>query len=335
MLRAGIAWDADGYECAVVDPAGALVGEPVRFAGRQLLDLVGYLRGYGADLAAVVDSTNGMVDASLLAVGVSVYRADPPELPDRPPFGSVPAVDVARVDRSLLTELSIETGTITGLAATTWAAVEASAPVEERLAARGRFAGSGRAGRPEVALTFDDGPDPRFTGVVLDILARYGVPATFFCVGMNAAGHPELVERAAAAGHGLGNHLFSHPYIPDLTRDELLRQVDATGAALARVTGTAPPLLRPPYGARTPEALTWLDEHGATTVIWDVDPQDWARPGPDAICRAALAGVRPGSIVLLHDGGGDRSHTVEALPAIVEGVLERGYRPVTVDRILT
>src|SRR5690242_418253 len=124
MLRAGIAWDADGYECAVVDATGALVGEPVRFAGRQLLDLVGYLRGYGADLAAVVDSTNGLVDASLLAVGVGVYRADPPELPDRPPFGSVPAVDVARVDRSLLTELTIETGTITGLAATTWAAVE-------------------------------------------------------------------------------------------------------------------------------------------------------------------------------------------------------------------
>jgi peptidoglycan/xylan/chitin deacetylase (PgdA/CDA1 family) len=151
---------------------------------------------------------------------------------------------------------------------------------------------------------------------------------------LNLAGPPGLVERAVAEGHGVGNHTWSHAYLPELTRDELLRQVDATNAALTRVTGRPPELLRPPYGARTPEVLTWIAECGMSTVVWDVDPADWARPAPQVLRDAAFAQVGPGSIILLHDGGGDRSSTVAALPDLLAGLVDRGYRFVPLTDLL-
>jgi peptidoglycan/xylan/chitin deacetylase (PgdA/CDA1 family) len=159
------------------------------------------------------------------------------------------------------------------------------------------------------------------------------VTATFFCVGMNAAAHPDLVGRILEAGHHLGNHTWSHPYLPDLTRDELLRQVDETNAAISRVTGAPVHLFRPPYGSRTPEALGWLAEHGMTTVVWDVDAHDWSSPGEAAITANVGTSIANGSIVLMHDGGGDRRQTVAALPAILENLLDRGLRPVAVDEL--
>jgi peptidoglycan/xylan/chitin deacetylase (PgdA/CDA1 family) len=207
--------------------------------------------------------------------------------------------------------------------------VASCAPVERELA--GRFLARG-AGSGTIALTFDDGPDPRFTPAVLDILREHGVAASFFCVGINATAHPDLVARIAGAGHLVGNHTWSHPYLPDLTRDELLRQVDATGAALATATGGAGDLVRPPYGGRTPDVLRWLAGHGLTTVLWDVDAGDWAAPGVDAITGRVTGTVTDGSVILMHDGGGDRTQTVAALPGILRDLLDRGHTFVTVDR---
>jgi peptidoglycan/xylan/chitin deacetylase (PgdA/CDA1 family) len=188
--------------------------------------------------------------------------------------------------------------------------------------------------RAEIALTFDDGPNPPFTDRILEILARYAVPATFFCVGMSADARPAEVSRLLDAGHTVGNHTWSHPYLPDLSRIELAGQIERTAAALTRAGCPTPTLFRPPYGSRSPDVLAWLPDMATGTVLWDVDAGDWAMPTAPAISRAVLDGAEPGSIVLLHDGGGDRSATVAALPGIIEGLLARGYRLVTVDRML-
>ena len=129
------------------------------------------------------------------------------------------------------------------------------------------------------------------------------------------------------SGHGLGNHTWSHPFLPDLSVAEFAVQLERTDEAMA-AAGRLPErqLFRPPYGSRTPEALSWLaaQQAGPTMVLWDVDACDWAMPGAAAIAGTVLDQARPGSVVLMHDGGGDRSQTVEALPAIIEGLLADG-----------
>lgn len=187
--------------------------------------------------------------------------------------------------------------------------------------------------RSGVELTFDDGPHPDFTPQVLEILRRYDARATFFCIGINALAYPELVARTVEEGHQVANHTWSHPYLPDLTRDQVLRQVDATNEALAKATGGENTLVRPPYGARTSRLLYWLAGQGMVTALWDVDANDWAAPGTEAVVAKVTAEVRPGSVVLMHDAGGDRSQTIEALPRIIEKLTGDGYRLVTVDAV--
>jgi peptidoglycan/xylan/chitin deacetylase (PgdA/CDA1 family) len=323
----GISWDADGYTVS---------GDAeVRFGPGRVVELVEHVRRLGA-VVAVVDSTNGTVDASLMAAGVAVVRADPADLPPRPAFGSVPArvlADLA-LDGGPVTVLTIATGTIAGRGEESQTAIAACGPTERRLASAGRFAATGDPGRQDIAVTFDDGPDPRFTGDILDVLRDLAVPATFFCVGLNVAGHPGLVERAVGDGHEVGNHTWSHAYLPELTGDEVRRQIDATNTALTAVTGRIPVLMRPPYGARTPDTLDRIADAAMTTVVWDVDPGDWARPGPQTITDRTLAQVKPGSIILLHDGGGDRAGTVAALPGLVGGLRALGYRFVPLPVLL-
>jgi peptidoglycan/xylan/chitin deacetylase (PgdA/CDA1 family) len=336
MWWAGVGWQGEGFEIAVADrPDGPM--DTTRVPGGRAEPLVDLLRGYAdragdEGFAVVVDSTNGVVDGYLTASGLPVYRADPPRLPARPGFGSVPAAALVRcafADPGALPELTVATGTLAGRVEEYAAALARSAAVERGLIRAGRYLERNRTDEPAVALTFDDGPHPVFTPRVLEILARYQVPATFFCVGMNAAAHPDLLGQVLDGGHAVGNHTWSHPYLPDLSRDELLRQVDETGAAISRVTGAPVRLFRPPYGSRTPEVLTWLAGHGMTTVVWDVDARDWSAPGAPAIAAAVGACAAAGSIVLLHDGGGDRRQTVAALPTIVENLLERGHRLAT------
>ncbi len=332
MWWAGIAWHEWGLDVALADGGGHLLAPVSRYGARQMDELVALMREYAHrapdGFAAVVDSTDGLVDGHLVAGGVPVYRADPAVLPGRPAFGSVPAEVLAHraaTGPAALSELSRAGGALAGRVQEYLDAVASCATVEQDLAGSGRYLTGGSGDAPVVALTFDDGPHGTFTPRVLDILARYRVPATFFCVGMNAAAYPGLVGRALAEGHGVGNHTWSHPYLPDLTRDELLRQVEATSTALGSAR-----LFRPPYGSRTPQVLEWLAGAGMTTVLWDVDGRDWAAPGVPAITSEIRAATRNGSIILMHDGGGDRTQTVEALPVVLEDLLGRGYRFVTV-----
>ncbi|HEX6469495.1 MAG TPA: polysaccharide deacetylase family protein [Streptosporangiaceae bacterium] len=333
-LYAGIAWSAAGYEAEIVDGDGRAVTPPVRFGAARTDEMIAYLRGVDR-VVAVVDSTNGVLDGRLMAAGLAVRRADPWLLPERPAFGSVPAGALARAacrNPSLLAPLERGRGTQTGREAELDRWIAASAADDEALTASGRCLAHGPRDRREIALTFDDGPLPPYTGQILDILERYGVPATFFCVGMNSGPHAEDLARMREQGHGLGNHTWSHPFLPELSRPQLAEQIDRTQEAIALAGGgRAPTLMRPPYGSRTPAVLGWLAELVRTTVLWDVAPDDWAMPGAEAIARSVLDGARPGSIVLLHDGGGDRAQTVAALPPIIEGLLARGFRFVLVE----
>ena len=336
MRYAGVAWGDDGYRVEVLDGTGQ-VRSTWAFGRGHVDELIGQLRAT-EDVVAVVDSTNGILDGRMMSAGLTVYRADPPVLPARPAFGSVPAVELARAaqrDLARLTRLDPRRGTQTGRERDLERGMAAGSAELAALTAAGRCFSHGARDRPEVALTFDDGPLPPYTGQVLDVLERYGVPATFFCVGLHAGGHPEDLVRMREQGHELGNHTWSHPFLPELTRAQLVAQVERTSEAIEHAGGVTPALFRPPYGSRTPEVLRWLGELDPRVVLWDVEPFDWAMPGIDAIARSVLENTRPGSVILLHDGGGDRSQTVAALPPIIEGLLDRGYRFVPAGRLAT
>ncbi|MFJ5924339.1 polysaccharide deacetylase family protein [Kitasatospora sp. NPDC092948] len=346
MRYSGIAWTGTGFEVAVLDEDGRPAAPPARFAAGRIRALTEHLLGLqrefadtGESLLTVIDSTNGMLDGGLMSAGLTLYRADPWVLPQRPAFGSVAAEELAAValrDPDAVVRLSVETGTLGGRSAQMIADIDASVPALDFMRRSGRCLFSGQRERPVVALTFDDGPNPPYTGRILDVLDRYAVPATFFCVGLHALAHRAELERMAAAGHQIANHSWSHPYLPDLSRGEVLAQLERTDEAIAKAVGSdGPRMFRPPYGSRTPDVLRWLTEGETTVVLWDVEPSDWARPGADAITRAVLEQTRPGSLILMHDGGGDRSQTADALPGVIEGLLDRGYTFARVDALPT
>lgn len=335
MLTAGIAWTADGYDVAVLGAAGRPAAPPVHYPADRVADLIAYLRAFELG-AVVVESTNGLVDGRLTAAGLPVWRADPGSLPERPVLGSVDAPALAARAQTAgagLTHITLNGGTLTGRNDELTAGIRRAEAVEAELTAAGRCLSHGDRHRKQVALTFDDGPNPPHTNAILDVLERYGVRATMFCVGMHAAVFDQEVARIAEQGHLLGNHTWSHPFLPDLTAAQLREQIAATNAVCPTADGNVSRFFRPPYGSRTPEVLEWLADSGVVVTLWDVDPGDWARPGAEAIASRVLAQVQPGSIVLLHDGGGDRSQTAEALPVIIEGLLERGYHFTTIDRL--
>ncbi|MEU8348326.1 MULTISPECIES: polysaccharide deacetylase family protein [unclassified Streptomyces] len=338
MLYSGVSWHTGGYHVEVLDGDGRRAMPPAEFTAGRAGELIAYLRAVGERMVTVVESTNGILDGRLMAAGLEVYRADPHLLPERPLFGSVSATDLAHTARrnlDRLTRLERRRGTQTGREAELDAWIVSSSAEVDTAVMEGRCLSHGERDRPTVALTFDDGPLPPYTGQILDILERYGVPATFFCVGMHARAYPEELVRMREQGHALGNHTWSHPFLPELTRPQLTEQLDRAGEAIAGASGGGvPSLFRPPYGARTPQVMEWLAAAGPRIVLWDVVPDDWSMPGAESIAAAVLDQTRPGSVVLLHDGGGDRSQTVAALPPVIEGLLTRGFRFVPVHELL-
>jgi peptidoglycan/xylan/chitin deacetylase (PgdA/CDA1 family) len=189
------------------------------------------------------------------------------------------------------------------------------------------------AGAPKVeravALTFDDGPSPQDTPRILAILRRLHVRATFFVIGYLVDWFPEVVAREQAAGMAIGNHTYNHPEVPPFNQlpRRLLEDEIALGAqSLARV-GITPRLLRPPAGSTSPEVVRAAEAAGERVVLWSVDPTDWRSDLTAAqIKRRVLSAVRPGSIVILHDGGGSRSATIAALPGIIKGIRHKHLR---------
>ena len=183
-----------------------------------------------------------------------------------------------------------------------------------------------------VALTFDDGPSD-FTPQVLDILRRERVRATFFVVGEQIAGREELLRRELDQGGVIGNHTFTHINTAG-AGPEVSQQLDDASAAIKKATNFVPCLFRPPSGAKSPQSIALVKSKGMQAVGWDVDTSDYQRPPSSTIVRRVLSGAQAGSIVLMHDGGGERDQTVQALPQIIKGLRAKGYRFVTVDQLL-
>ena len=184
-----------------------------------------------------------------------------------------------------------------------------------------------------IALTFDDGPSP-FSSKILDILKEKGVKATFFDVGQNAQSYPAAEQRMVAEGHEVCSHSNTHANLPKLNRDALRSELQAGFTNLELASGTKTKVLRAPYGAFGKQQ--WIDAHDLIdmNVIWDIDTLDWKRPGEQAIHDAVLNNAHNGAIALMHDGGGDRSQDVAALPSIIDDLKAQGYEFVTIRQLL-
>ena len=185
-----------------------------------------------------------------------------------------------------------------------------------------------------VALTFDDGPDPARTPALLDALAELHAPATFFLIGSQVDANPQLAARISRDGHELGNHTYSHPYLPLRRSHDVASELAAADAAIERATGSVPTLARPPYGGRSPRNVRVFDRHAKRLVLWDVNSYDWKGTSAEAIVQRVLARVRPGSIILLHEARDGGEVTVNAVRMLVPALRARGYEMSTVSRTL-
>lgn len=187
---------------------------------------------------------------------------------------------------------------------------------------------------PEIALTFDDGPNPYYTPQVLAILQQFGIKATFFCIGRQVARYPDLVKQEYTDGNLVGNHSWSHPNLALLSGSEIVSQINFTIDAIQQAIGIRPTFFRPPYGVFNERVLTKANLLGLTTIIWNDEARDWTMPGTDVIVSRILNLAGDGAIILLHDGGGDRSQTIAALPAIITTLQSRGFQFVTLQQML-
>ncbi|MDP5227110.1 MULTISPECIES: glycosyltransferase [Arthrobacter] len=192
-----------------------------------------------------------------------------------------------------------------------------------------------------IALTFDDGPDPRWTPGILDILKKHGAHATFFVVGTEAIDHPDLVRRIVADGNEIGVHTLTHVDLGTAPPWRRALELRTSGAILAGITGRSPTLLRPPYSSENSaltdsgyDAIRTAADAGYLTVLSSIDSQDWQRPGVEAIVRNATPRADAGQVLLMHDAGGDRSETVTALDRVLDVYSSRGVRVTSVGDAL-
>jgi peptidoglycan-N-acetylglucosamine deacetylase len=190
----------------------------------------------------------------------------------------------------------------------------------------------GRKGN-EVALTFDDGPGP-YTQQLVTELNKLGVHATFFAIGDEERYFSPGTQLELRSGDVVGNHTESHPMMATLSAHDQYEQMFEQIARIELLDGPRPRLFRPPYGSFNATTFKLLHKLRLLMVLWSTDTEDYTLPGVPAIVQNALAGAHPGAIILMHDGGGDRSETIAALPAIVAGLRRKGLHPVTIPRLM-
>jgi cellulose synthase/poly-beta-1,6-N-acetylglucosamine synthase-like glycosyltransferase/peptidoglycan/xylan/chitin deacetylase (PgdA/CDA1 family)/spore germination protein YaaH len=202
------------------------------------------------------------------------------------------------------------------------------------------------AAKKKIAITFDDGPDPRWTPKILDVLKEKNVPATFFVIGVDASQSPEILRREYAEGHEIGNHTYTHPNFDDITKTQIRWELNLTQRLIESTLGVKSILFRPPFGidhqpeyAEEVAQLPVAQDMGYLIVGQKIDPHDWqqhdGKPIPaQEIVDATLRQADEGNIVLFHDGGGDRSQTVAALPQIIDALRQRGYQFVSVPDLI-
>jgi peptidoglycan/xylan/chitin deacetylase (PgdA/CDA1 family) len=192
----------------------------------------------------------------------------------------------------------------------------------------------GSRDRRSLALTFDDGPDPVRTPLLLDLLAEQGVKATFFLLGKQVDAHPELTARIVAEGHEIGNHTYNHRYLPLARSRRVAAELEATDRAIERATGIKPQLARPPYGGRSPRNVRVFERLAKRLVLWDVNSYDWKGHPADVVVRRVVERTRPGSIILMHDARDGGETTIEAVRTLVPVLRADDYDFVTVSGML-
>lgn len=185
-----------------------------------------------------------------------------------------------------------------------------------------------------IALTVDDGPWPETTEQMLDIFKQNDVKATFFWIGKSLENSPEIARRVVAEGHAIGNHTWHHLY-DSMDAAMVANEIDRTAKLIYETTGVKTTYFRPPGGVLNNGLAKYAKEQNYSVVMWSVTSADTdPRAQPEAFVENVLKGAKPGAIVLMHDGGGDRSRTVKALPEMIAGLKKEGYRFVTIPQLL-
>ena len=186
----------------------------------------------------------------------------------------------------------------------------------------------------KIALTFDDGPHPRYTPQILEILEEYGVTATFFVIGVNAENYPESLRLIAESGCEIGNHTYSHTRIDKISAEELEKEIEKCEKAIYSVTGKSTVLFRPPQGRVPKNLLAVSAKRGYNVVLWSIDTLDWSHNPSDNICSSVMENLRGGDIILMHDYVSGKNTTCEALRRLIPELLAKGYEFVTVSELL-
>lgn len=184
-----------------------------------------------------------------------------------------------------------------------------------------------------LALTFDDGPDERFTPTILDALDKYRVPATFFCIGSHVEKHPQVFRRMVESGHIVANHSWSHPYFTKTSADDILCELEETSEMMVNTVGLRPRFFRPPYGDMDQKVELQVTKLGYHMVLWDVDAVDWSGISGPQIAANVLSQLEPGAVIL-HHCAGNVAGTVDALPYIIKVAQMMGFTFVSLDKLL-
>lgn len=192
---------------------------------------------------------------------------------------------------------------------------------------------NGKGAKPQVALTFDDGPDDEITPAVLDILKQYQVRATFFFTANRLDFYEDIAERAYTEGNQIASHAYSHQELNKMNTEDIDKEITASDEAFERILGVKPAMIRPPFGAINQDVLDVCTKEQENVILWSIDTLDWSQPEPEQIARNVLDNVRPGEIILMHSCK-YREATVQALPLIIEGLQEKGYQMVDLSELL-
>jgi len=195
---------------------------------------------------------------------------------------------------------------------------------------------SGDSSKKRVALTFDDGPESIYTFQILDILNEYNIKATFFVIGQSAEKYPEVLKDIYEKGHEIGNHSWSHKYLPKLSEQGIEKEILMTEEVITNIIGDYSPIFRPAYGAIKKQGIEQINSLGYNVVNWSVDTKDWAGTAGEQMMEYVKHQLTPGGIVLMHNGGNPKSvkNTMDILPTLIEWIIEQGYEFVTVSEML-
>lgn len=186
----------------------------------------------------------------------------------------------------------------------------------------------------KIALTFDDGPHPKLTNQILDVLEEYNIKATFFVIGNNVDNYPEPLKRAVLSGHEIGNHTNTHTLLEKLNFEEIKKEISECQNKIFNLTGYTTTVLRPPCGKYNENVIKAAKEMGYKTILWNIDTHDWSHASKEEIVKNINTNIKGGDIILFHDYISGKQNTVGALKIIIPALREKGFDFVTVDELL-